>query len=256
MTNLIFITDLIIDQACQTPMKIMHLYMNRLVIDEEQANEISGVGTYTAQIVSKEESNMGHTIWQTPYYMAYPEDFVFHTINRLPWATSVREFSKSDVSQKEITIEILSAGKLVENAIQPLLRRAKESYSICTSKKESPIHLIICGNSLTWMEIMGYDTVNDIRPNDFSEELMVYVQEVLDDLEINSIHMTFLQMWRHHLVTLETADKCFTGKTRTKDGEKMISVGDDLELFQTKLTILPKALIGQKLTYFLPKAGF
>ena len=189
--------------------------------------------------------------------MANPEDPVPLVTDRLSMATVVREIYLGYVSQKDMVIptKLLTEGfeTLVKNAIRPLLRRAKKSNAL----NKSPLQLILCGNSFTWMEIMGYISDNDILPNDFSDGLIsLYVQQVLNDLEINSIQMTLLQMWRQHLVTSETANRCFTGKNRTKDGEIMISVGDDLEIFQSKLTKFPQKLIGQKLTYFLPKARF
>ena len=250
MTNLIFIADLMIDQACQTPMKMMHLYMNRLVIEEERANEIIGIEIYsTSPITEPPVSGSDFVI---------PEPFT--SDNALSIELTAQEMVKTRQelygvkNATSLPMFLIKYKTLVKNAIPLFLRLADESKHRFPMEKEHSIHLIYSGNSFRWIEVMGYDTRNQIGPNKFTEQMTLYVQKVLENLKIHSIQMTFLEMWKQNLVTSETANSCFTGKTKTKSGEIMESVNDDLEKFQSNLASHPQTLNDAKLMYLLPKA--
>ena len=57
MSKLVFIVDMIASQACQNPVKIMHIYMNRFAIDENASFEIISVQTLMYQEINLSPSD-------------------------------------------------------------------------------------------------------------------------------------------------------------------------------------------------------
>ena len=218
--------------------------MNRLAIDENEANEIIGVEIYSA---------MG---------IIHPSNPDFFWFKDHPEATAKTSTGLTKVSEKEFICHVTEMAQknnhLIREGVGKCLYAAKNFENILglENHKNMDIHLIYSGNSFNWTDIVGHNVDNDIGPKQFTKWLTEYAEYVLEYLDMNLIFMTFLDMWKHNLVTKETADRCFKGRNRIKSDDIMESVNDDLEKFHLNLTMRPKALLGRKLTYFLPKTGF
>ena len=211
MSKLIFIADLIASQACQTPVKIMNMYMNRFAIDENASFEIISVETLT-----------GHEINPSPQEKQEVSELV-------------SELSLSFISQQ--TFENF---KKIERAIKSSLHMAMEFENELDLKKSDwmNIHLIYAGNALNWMDVLGHNDENSIGSKGFKEVVNNFVQSALENYKINSIMLTFLDMWKHQLITQTTAKQFSEGKIKTKNGGIIESVYDDLEMFFDKVRFL------------------
>ena len=93
------------------------------------------------------------------------------------------------------------------------------------------IQLIYSGNAFNWMDVLGHHAGNSIDSNGFKEIVEMLVRDALKKYKINSIMLTFLDMWKHNLITQATADQFSEGKIKTKSGGIIESVNDDLEKF-------------------------
>ena len=253
MSKLIFIADTIIEQRCQAPIKIMNLYMNRLAIDENEANEVIAVSVFSFGRITR--WNLDEEFFITNECIDNPLDNC-EEIKKTAKKVSENEFIHA------LTKNALDSNHLVQDCVNEFLYLAAqfENTSSLEDQKDFncslPIHLIYSGNSFNWTDIIGHNIEQDVGPHEFSRWLVRYVQWVLECLEIDSIYLTFLEMWKHNLVTTETAERCFKQEYRSKDGGIMESVNDDILNFQVNLTRLPETLLGRKPTYFLPKKGF
>ena len=100
------------------------------------------------------------------------------------------------------------------------------------------IHLIYAGNALNWMDVLGHNDENSIGSQGFKEVVNNFVQNALKKYKINSIVLTFLDMWKLQLITQTTAKQFSEGKIKTKNGGIIESVYDDLENFFDKVRFL------------------
>ena len=92
-------------------------------------------------------------------------------------------------------------------------------------------HLIYSGNAFNWMDVLGHNVENSIGPKEFEEIVECMVRNALKKYKINSIMLTFLELWKHNLITQATADQFSLGNIKTKNGGIIESVYDDLEKF-------------------------
>ena len=67
----------------------------------------------------------------------------------------------------------------------------------------------------------------------FQEKINVQVERVLSKFKMSPLLVTFLDMWKLHLITKETAEKFSRGKIKAKNEEIIQCATDDLEKFFT-----------------------
>ena len=215
MSKLVFIVDMIASQACKNPVKIMHIYMNRFAIDENASFEIISVQTLMYQEINLSPSD------------GPGEFFLKSKVTGEEQEVSQQEFL-DDINQG--TVENL---KPIEHAIESSLHKANEfeneldlnNYDLMNT------HLIYSGNAFNWMDVLGHNVENSIGPKEFEEKVKCMVRNALKKYKINSIMLTFLELWKHNLITQATADQFSVGKIKTKNGGIIESVYDDLEKF-------------------------
>ena len=225
---------MITSQACQHPVKMMHMYMNRFAIDEAAAFEIISVETLIAQKIKLSPSE-GSSKWFLDSKQIGSDQDVSRYIY--------------DLTLMQTTVDNVKRMGLV---ISSSLRRAKR-FEIDYGLKKSDrvrIHLIYSGNAFNWTDVMGHDFRNDISPDKFQRVVKDVVHTVLKSIEINSIMLTFLDMWKHNVITQATAEKFSHGKIKTKNGGIIESVYDDLETFFYK-TMYKDTLEEKKFLYFI-----
>ena len=123
--------------------------------------------------------------------------------------------------------------KQIEHVIESSLQTAEESENELDLEKSSRIniHLIYAGNAFNWMDVEGHVLGNNISPSQYQGMVKDFVHNALKSIGINSIMLTFLDMWKQNLITQATADEFSAGKIKTKNGGIIESVYDDLETY-------------------------
>ena len=189
--------------------------MNRFAIDETTSFEIIGVETLMYQEINLSPSDG-------------PGEF---------FLDSEETGEEQEVSEQEF-LDDISQGTfknlgLIGRAIESNLHRAKKFENELDLKPYDmmDIQLIYSGNASNWMDVLGHHAENSMDSNRFQEIVEFFVREALKKYKINSITLTFLDMWKHNLITQATADEFSAGKIKTKNGGIIESVYDDLEEF-------------------------
>ena len=214
MSKLIFIADMITSQACQTPVKMMHMYMNRFAIDEAAAFEIISVETLSVR------------------------DIILTPTDRRKFFLDSKHIGENrDVSEQEylydLTKRTFENVEQIEYVIESSLQTAEEFENELDLKKSSRIniHLIYAGNAFNWMDVEGHVLGNNISPDKYQGMVKDFVHNALKSIEINSIMLTFLDMWKYNVITQAIAEEFSHGKIKTNNGGIIDSVYDDLETF-------------------------
>ena len=189
--------------------------MNRFAIDENASFEIISVKTLMYQ-----EINLSPSDGTGEFFLQSKETGEEQEV-------SEKEFIK-DINQG--TVENL---KLIEHAIESSLHKANEFENELGLKTYDLMntHLIYSGNAFNWMDVLGHNVENSIGPKEFEEIVECMVRNALKKYKINSIMLTFLELWKHNLITQATAEQFSKGEIKTKNGGIIESVYDDLENF-------------------------
>ena len=133
----------------------------------------------------------------------------------------------------ELTKRTFENVERIEHVIESSIQRAEEFENKLGLKKSDRmnIDLIYAGNAFNWMDIEGHDLGNYISADKFRGMVKDFVHNALESTEINSTILTFLEMWKHNVISQATAKEFSEGKIKTKNGGIIDSVYDDLETF-------------------------